>query len=189
MKFTPFLWCTFRGALAELLLEGYHPDMRTYASMQALIQELEGDAAEIRRILERNRTAVSRIEQGADDPVDFGALGFTIQTLYGVLENYFLRISKYFENNLPSDRWHMTLVERMRLEIPGVRPAFLQSSEEERQVRETLRFRHRLRHLYGEDLDPDKTMAVQRTAQLFFDRFHRLHAEFTDKLRGIADAL
>ena len=163
--------------------------MRSYASMQALIQELESDATEIGRVLERNGTATARIEQGANDPVDWGALGFTIQTLYGVLENYFLRISKYFENNLPPDRWHMTLVERMRLEIPDVRPAFLQSFEEERQVREILRFRHRLRHLYGEDLDPAKTMALQKTVQSFFQQFPSLHNGFTDKLRSIADAL
>jgi hypothetical protein len=135
--------------------------MRTYASMQTLVQELETDAAEIERVLERNRTAYARIQHGADDPVDWGALGFTIQTL----------------------------VERMKLEIPGVRPAFLQSSDQERQAREMLRFRHRLRHLYGEDLDPAKTTAVQTTVQAFFERFPSLHTAFTGKLRSIADAL
>src|SRR6056297_2575739 len=101
--------------------------MRTYASLQALIQELENDAREIERLRSRNKTAWERIRQGANDPVDWGALGFTIQTLYGVLENYFLRISKYFENNLPGDRWRMGLVEKMRLDIPNVRPAFLET--------------------------------------------------------------
>ena len=137
--------------------------MRTYESMQALIQEMEGDATEIDRVLSRNRTAWERIEHGADDPVDWGALGFTIQTLYGVLESYFLRISKYFENNLPADRWHATLVERMCLEIPGVRPAFLRTREHRIHVMEIMRFRRRLRS--------------------------DLHASFVAKLRSIADAL
>lgn len=163
--------------------------MRTYASLQSLIQELESDAREIDRLRTRNATAWDRIQHGADDPVDWGALGFTIHTLYGVLENYFLRVSKYFENNLPADRWHMGLVEKMRLDIPTVRPAFLQADEQLRQVREILRFRHRLRHLYGEDLDPEKTSDVQETVSFFFSRFPELHEQFIAKLRSIANAL
>ncbi|MFP4375182.1 MAG: hypothetical protein ACLFPO_12695, partial [Spirochaetaceae bacterium] len=115
--------------------------MRNYASLQALIQELESDAGEIERLRSRNETAWERIRRGANDPVDWGALGFTIQTLYGVVENYFLRISKYFENNLPGDRWHMELVEKMRLDIPNVRPAFLETDAQLREVRQILRFR------------------------------------------------
>ncbi|MEX2442206.1 MAG: hypothetical protein WD492_01275 [Alkalispirochaeta sp.] len=163
--------------------------MRTYESLLALIQELEGDAAELERLLSRNRTAWERLEQGADDPVDWGALGFTIQTLYGVLENYFLRISKFFENNLPADRWHQALVDKMGLEIPGVRPALFTDDSHTRMVREIVRFRHRLRNLYGEDLDPRKTRDVQRVVAQFFGEFPAIHATFTDKLREIAGAL
>ena len=163
--------------------------MRTYESMLALIRELEGDAAEIARVLEHNRRAQARIAAGADDPVDWGALGFTIQTLYGVLENYFLRISKYFENNLPADRWHTALVEKMSLDIPGVRPSFFTDKRHEQQVREIVRFRHRLRNLYGEDLDPRKTAEIQKTVEAFFEEFPGLHARFIETLKGVADAL
>ncbi len=157
--------------------------------MLALIQELEDDAAEIARVLQHNRTAQERIAAGADDPVDWGALGFTIQTLYGVLENYFLRISKYFENSLPADRWHTALVEKMSLDIPGVRPPFFTDKRLERQVREIVRFRHRLRNLYGEDLNPRKTAEIQKTVEAFFGEFPVLHARFVKQLTGIADAL
>ena len=163
--------------------------MRTYAALRALIQELETDAREIARVRSRNQTAWERILAGADHPVDWGALGFTIQTLYGVLENYFLRISKYFENNLPDERWQMGLVEKMGLDIPGVRPAFLETEEQLRQVKQILRFRHRLRHLYGEDLDPVKTREIQGVVDSFFATFSILHERFSSRLRSIADAL
>jgi hypothetical protein len=163
--------------------------MRNYASLQALIQELENDAREIERLRSRNETAWERIRQGANDPVDWGALGFTIQTLYGVLENYFLRISKYFENNLPGERWHMGLVEKMRLDIPNVRPAFVETAAQLGEVRQILRFRHRLRHLYGEDLDPAKTREIQEVVESFFQTFPALHQRFSARLRSIADAL
>lgn len=64
-----------------------------------------------------------------------------------MLENYFLRISKYFENNLPGDRRHVGLVEKVRLDIPNVRPVFLETDEQLGEVRQILRYRHRLRHL------------------------------------------
>ncbi len=167
----------------------YIPAMRTYESLMALIQELDGDVREIDRLMTRNRTAWERIQQGADDPVDWGALGFTIQTLYGVLENYFLRISRYFENSLPSDRWHQALVDKMGLEIPSIRPALLPDHDHTRMAREILRFRHRLRNLYGEDLDPHKTREVQKTVLEFFTRFPDIHRSFRARLQSIADAL
>jgi len=163
--------------------------MRTYKSLLALAEELDGDALEMDRLMARNRTAWERILQGADDPVDWGALGFTMQTLYGVLENYFLRISKYFENNLPSDRWHQALVDKMAIEIPGIRPALFTNPDHVKMVRELVRFRHRLRNLYGEDLDPHKTRAVQQTVMEFFVAFPQIHAAFLAKLRSIADVL
>ena len=162
--------------------------MRTREGFLALIAELDGDVRELDRLSDHNRRAWSRIEAGADDPVDWGALGFTIQTIYGVIENYFLRISKFFENSLPSDRWHQALVERMGLEIPEVRPPLLRDADVLR-VRELVKFRHRLRNLYGEDLDPTKTRAIQHVLQVFLEDFNEIHRQFISKLRTIADAV
>jgi hypothetical protein len=138
--------------------------------------------------MEHNQRAWERIQGGADDPIDWGALGFTIQTAYGILENYFLRVSKFFENSLPRDRWHQALVERMAIEIPSLRPALL-SPADVADVRELVRFRHRLRNLYGEDLDPTKTSRVEQRLQDFVNRFAGIHTRFTTELREIADAL
>lgn len=93
--------------------------MKSYAAFLTLIEELKGDAEEIERLKERNRRAWKRIESGADDVIDYGALAYTIHTIYGVLENYFLRISKFFENDLPRDSWHKTLVEVLHV-FPGL---------------------------------------------------------------------
>jgi hypothetical protein len=163
--------------------------MRTRESFLALITELEGDYREFLRIMDRNRRGWDRIAQGADDPLDWGALGFTLHNAYGVLENYFLRIAKFFEDNLPPDRWHRALVERMALEIPGIRPALFTDGAAKRGVLELLKFRHRIRNLYGEDLDPRKTSEVQGTAVDFSTRFAGIHADFLEKLRAIAEGL
>jgi len=163
--------------------------MRSHESLLALIAELDGDEREIARVLAHNGRAWERIIAGADDPVDWGALGYTIHTLYGVAENYFLRISKYFENGLPSDAWHKALVEKMALDIPPLRPPFLVEKDTFKDALELLKFRHRFRNLYGEDLDPLKTRAIQEVARRFFTSFPEMHSSFRGKLAAIAEAL
>ena len=163
--------------------------MRTYEAFLTLIEELHGDMAEITRLQSHNSRAWDRVESGAIDMLDFGALAYTIHTIYGVLENYFLRISKFFENNLPRDSWHKTLVERMALNIPGVRPAFIPDNAVRNKILELLRFRHKFRNLYGEDLKPDKTTEVQGQLVEVLNVFSELHRDYCQKLKRIAELL
>jgi hypothetical protein len=163
--------------------------MRTRESFLALVAELEGDHKAFERVMGQNHRAWERIQNGANDPIDWGALGFTLHSAYGILENYFLRVSKFFENSLPPDRWHKSLVEKMGLEIVDVRPALFADEDSKRDALELLRFRHRFRNLYGENLDPKKTAEVQKTALEFGKVFSKMHVDFTEKLRLIAREL
>lgn len=163
--------------------------MKRPEAFLTLIAELDADLAEFRKVAGRNRRAWERILAGAEDPIDWGALGFTLHGLYGVMESYFLRISKFFENGLPREAWHKALVDRMRLDIPGVRPALFRNERELKLALELLKFRHRLRHPYGEDLDPYRTREIQGMAEAFIAAFPGMHGEFIAKLRAIAEAL
>jgi hypothetical protein len=163
--------------------------MRTRESFLGLVAELEGDYGELTRLLEQNGRAWQRIQGGATDPIDWGALGFTLHSVYGILENYFLRVSRFFENNLPPDRWQKTLVEQMALEIPAVRPALLADATSKRLALDLLKFRHRFHNLYGEDLDPRKTSDVETGTIEFARRFAQIHADFLEKLRSLAEGM
>ncbi|MEW6756311.1 MAG: hypothetical protein AB1505_35870 [Candidatus Latescibacterota bacterium] len=163
--------------------------MSTRASLLTLIQELEGDHRQLQRAWELNQRAWERIEAGAQHALDWGALAFTLHMAYGILEGYFLRISKFYENDLPAERWHRTLVERMALDIPGVRPALLTDDALRRATLELLGFRHRFRHLYGEELDAEKTSRVQQSAGLLAARFAALHQALVRKLAAIGEEL
>jgi hypothetical protein len=163
--------------------------MRTYEGFLTLIQELSGDLKEIQRLQDQNSRAWKKIREGADDVLDYGALAYTIHTIYGVMENYFLRISKFFENSLPGESWHKTLVDRMALDIPEVRPAFIPDMPTKKKIRTLLQFRHMFRNLYGEDLHPDKTAEVQRTLIEVLHVFPDLHRDFCRKLSRIAEKL
>ncbi len=160
--------------------------MRRYESFLALVAELDGDETEICRVRQNNLRAWQRLEAGASDSLDWGALGFTLHSLYGISENYFLRISKFFENNLPQDRWHKALVEKMALDIPGIRPPLFCTSQNTRDALELLKFRHRIRNLYGEDLDPGKTAEIQTIADRFYSSFPAIHSNFREKIIAIA---
>lgn len=154
-----------------------------------LIAELDRDIDELKRIMPQNIRATERITAGARDAIDYGALGYTISRLYGLVENYFLRVSKFFENSLPGERWHKSLIERMALDIEGLRPAFFDTKEPMLECLEILKFRHRFRNLYGEDLDPIKTGEVQAIAEVFFPRFIEQHESFKLKLQKIISIL
>lgn len=48
----------------------------------------------------------------------------------------------------------------MTLEIEGLRPALFENEKIRDQAMELLKFRHRVRNLYGEDFDPAKLEAL-----------------------------
>jgi hypothetical protein len=183
------LRCLAGPSSRMILFAGGRTSMKIRESFLTLIAELEGDYRQFCHTMAQNQRAWERIRSGANDPIDWGALGFTLHSAYGILENYFLRVSHFFENDLPPYRRHKSLVEKMALEINGVRPAFLVDEPSKRRALELLKFRYRFRNMYGEDLDPDKTSEVQMTANDFAVSFAKDHADFLQKLRAIAEEL
>lgn len=51
------------------------------------------------------------------DEFDYIALAYTIVNLYNLMENYFSRIAKCFENNVDKLIWHKDLLRRMTLDV------------------------------------------------------------------------
>jgi len=82
-------------------------------------------------------------------------LAQALTNYYTCLETIFLRISKFFENNLPADRWHQALLEKMTLEIEGVRARVLRD-EVYLSLLELLKFRHFTRYYFELNYDADK---------------------------------
>ncbi|MGO8693507.1 MAG: hypothetical protein ACLQMF_07505 [Rectinemataceae bacterium] len=78
-----------------------------------LATELEAGYRSIQELLSKNRRATERIEAGANDELDWAALGYTLHNIYCAFENYFLRIAKFFENGLDQRFWHGELLDRM----------------------------------------------------------------------------
>ncbi len=79
--------------------------------------------------------------------------------IYSAFENSFKNIVRTFENNIEQDYWHKSFLERISLDIQGIRPELI--SEESFQCLNELRaFRHFFHHAYGIDIDKEKFKIV-----------------------------
>jgi len=98
---------------------------RDDSGIRTLLGDLEQDIRALSPLVAENEQAAERIALGAKGSLDYAALGYTIHNIYCLMENYFLRIAKTFENNVEGDAWHRDLVRRMLIQVEGIRPAFL----------------------------------------------------------------
>jgi hypothetical protein len=129
-----------------------------------------------------NRRALARIEAGANDRFDHAVLAYTIHNIYCLMENYFLRVAKTFENHVEGDAWHKDLVRRMSIEIDGMRPALL-DDETAFRVDELRSFRHVFRNVYMSPLNSGKVLELQKKVPSTRESFHHRSTEFIEKLR------
>ena len=94
--------------------------------MNAAIRELTAVVDLQRRRLEAVHTTLEgaltdEITRLGKTPVSALIIAGLLENYYTCLETIFLRISQHFENRLGSDRWHRDLLQKMTLEIKGVR--------------------------------------------------------------------
>jgi uncharacterized protein YutE (UPF0331/DUF86 family) len=145
--------------------------------------------AVIRKDLEaisRMNGQLERLSEGlaASEPDfrDLAAVAYTIHNLYNALENSFDQISRSCENHITDPaQWHRELLEKMFLEIPGVRPAVL--NEESRRLLNDLRgFRHVFRHSYDFQIDSERL-------RLLVERWRSGYARVQASLQSFAAAL
>ncbi len=155
-------------------------------ALQILKDGWEQDARVMRRaaeILER------RLRESAESR--WAAAAFEINRIYNILKKAFERLCETFENHLgKTGRYHDTLIERVTLDLKGIRPAFL-PTDAVRDVRELKGFRHLFRHAYDLDLDPvrieEAAEIASRTVAHFDGWCKAFLATVRDRYRGEVD--
>ena len=161
-------------------------DREAYA---ALIEDLDLAISHVGGQFDRNRAMTQRVgTDGVPDEVDVIALGYTIHNYYNASENYFLRIAKYFENNLDMATWHRDLVNRMSVAVEGLRPSLL-PRQALPHFHELRAFRHVSRSLYDTPLDPEKVALANRHVPPAHEALQQGHLDFQETMRAIRDAL
>lgn len=158
--------------------------------MLLLIQELKNDLMYIQDAASLCKRAEYRAEQSFwSDEMDLLALGSALHNLYNAFEGYFFRVAKFFENNIDKQSWHRDLLDRMALEIPGVRPAIITNREMLERLDELRRFRHVFRNLYKTKLHPGKVKIVFDSAQNLSEDFIHSHEAFIQWVKSLAAEL
>jgi len=125
---------------------------------------LKAEVREDCRVLGETALLVrDRFRTGTDSELE--ACAFQLSRLYNIIEQLALRLAKAFENNIDDEHgWHMELIRRLSIEIPGVRPALF-SSELTSDLQELRAFRHVVRHAYELTLKKDKVIPLLSAAE------------------------
>ena len=159
---------------------------RKKTDLLRLVAELDSDISLLDDLTQKNKTAWQRINRGSVEELDWAALGYTIHNIYNLLENYFLRVSKFFENAPDPLSWHRNLIQHMMLDIEELRPALL-DRELAGRIDELRSFRHVFRNIYQSELDPKRVELVQQRLDATLSGFKKAHIEFREKIRIIAE--
>lgn len=115
---------------------------------------------------------------------DRGAIGYLLHNFYNGCENIFRSIAAFFENDLGPGTWHADLLRRMRLDVPGYRPAVI--DEELYHLLEDFRgFRHVFRNCYSFELDWERERLVASRFRRAADLLRVQVGKFIDQIEGL----
>ena len=125
------------------------PDHGTDELIAELAQAKQRVQAIYTKLRNARDTTLPRI--GRTDDSALIVAGY-LETYYTVLETFFVRVSGFFENDLAPARWHTALLEKMNLEIEGLRAKVVGDRNLVR-LRELLRFRQFRRYYVEMEYD------------------------------------
>ena len=115
---------------------------------------------------------------------DRAAIGYYLHSFYNGCENIFRSVARFFENDLGPQTWHSDLLKRMKLVIPGYRPAMIDDGLY-RLLNDFRAFRHIFRHSYSFDLDWEKERVVAKKLQTGAAMFQKQAKRFLKNLEQI----
>ncbi|MCS7282412.1 MAG: hypothetical protein RMK65_09365 [Anaerolineae bacterium] len=151
------------------------------AEIRVLKAEIEADLEAIGEIY----AALDRYSSQLDTEAGRIAVAYYLHNLYNAFENIFRRVARAFGNTLSDEPgWHIGLLQRMRLDIPGVRPRLISPATYDC-LDELRRFRHIFRSAYRLELDADRLALVLRKAQALREIYRAELGDFLAFLDGL----
>ena len=109
-----------------------------------------------------------------------------LESAFTAIETLFVRVSQAFENHLIADRWHADLLDKMILEVPGVRPRVI-AAETQARLRELMRFRGSTRYYFELDYDWRKIDLLVLLFREAVPLLERDLGSFAAKLKAVLD--
>ena len=124
-------------------------------------------AAQIRAQLVEIAAIYGRVDERerVPGPAGLESLALQLHNLYSAAEGLFEFVADACENTFAaSSGYHTALLRRMRVAVPGVRPALV-SSEASPLLDNLRRFRHVVRHAYSAEIDARQLRIVLEDAR------------------------
>jgi HepT-like protein len=149
------------------------------AGLTILLRELAADC-------EVARDAAQKAGQRVvlDSPGHLEACAYELARFFNVLENMLERVCEAFENHFEKrGDYHEKLVQRLRLDLQGIRPAFIPQNRVA-DVRELKGLRHVTRHAYDLTLRADRLAELARLAEQLAADLPQWCADFGSKVRA-----
>jgi hypothetical protein len=119
---------------------------------QARILELLAQCQVDLKAMEQAAAEVARLRSQAPHPAEGSRevilYGYNLHQWYNAAENALLRIARHFGNEIERTEWHRGLLERLKIEVPGLRPQLIREASFEH-LNALRGFRHVFRHTYG----------------------------------------
>lgn len=102
-------------------------------------------------------------------------LGYEITGYYTLCENIFVEIIRFFENDLNTEQWHKSLLNRVSLKFSDFRPAVISLLTLEL-LDEIRTFRHRFNHYFRTEINPKRIWQIREIVM-------ELHPELEKDIR------
>ena len=154
---------------------------------ELLCADVRDELAKIARLERLFASAEVHLALPAEAVSDYdrGAIGYLLHNFYNGCENIFRAIAAFFENDLGAGTWHADLLRRMRLEIPGYRPAVI-DAELYRLLDDFRGFRHVFRNCYSFELDWERERLVASRFRRAAALLHVQVNAFLGQIEGLA---
>jgi hypothetical protein len=143
--------------------------------LAGLVRRIHQELGELQRVLGRIKEGWERSHRSSDDYYLDG-VALNLHGFYSGFERIFTHIAETIDGDLPhGEDWHSLLLQQIKTEVPGVRPAVI--STEMGEILDDLRkFRHVVRNVYTHHIDP---VRLGKLVQNSSESFPQLRAEIS----------
>lgn len=127
--------------------------------VELLIADIADDLKSIDRMKAEYDAFVADVDWESPSVYEKATVGYYLHNFYNACESIFRSVARAFENQIDSAAWHASVLKRMKLDIPSVRPPVI-SEELYRLLDDFRAFRHVFRNAYSFELDWAKERLV-----------------------------
>ncbi len=148
-------------------------------------ERIRAELVLIERVVARCQGAWEQSKLSSDD-YDIDSVALNLHAFYSGLERLFELTARVVDGKLPQGaNWHQVLLEQMRAEIRGIRPAVLSSASKNR-LDKFRSFRHVVRNVYPFTLGPTQLAKLMEILGSTFSIVQRELLAFADSLERSA---